>query len=320
MWHSSSVDIWKSITGAPTDKIVEGSAVTVGVFDGVHRGHQALMKDVAALAASENLLSVAITFDPHPISIIAPERTPESLTSLERRVELLHAHGIDEVRILNFSAAVSQWSPDEFIKRVIVDQCSTKHLVVGENFRFGSRAAGDVEYLQQRGPQYGYQVAAQTLVGDGNGFSSSRVREAIAKGNMSVATEILGRFHEVSGPIVTGDRRGRTLGFPTANIAVPAGRAIPADGVYASWLVVAGERYPAATSVGTNPTFDGITERRVEAYALDRTDLDIYGLEARVEFAEQIRGMEQFSGVDELVARMHLDVARTREILDISAI
>lgn len=295
------------------------AVVTIGVFDGVHRGHQALLDSVARQAREMGCPALAITFDPHPMSVIAPDRAPLMLTDISRRVELLHQHGADEVRVLDFTPEMSAWSPREFVERVIIDQCHTRHLMVGENFRFGAKAAGDVRTLAQMGQEAGFAVEAHVLDGDAEPFSSTRTRAALAAGDVAEAARILGRSSEVTGIVSRGEQRGRLLGFPTANVPVPSGRAVPADGVYACRVEVAGEVHPAATSVGTNPTFEGERESRVESYILDRDDLDLYDAEMTVAFIARIRGMETFQDVEALVAQMDRDVDEARRILDVDS-
>lgn len=309
--------IWKAVEGAPTRQVDGPSVVTIGVFDGVHLGHQAVLAAVRDKAAELTATAVAVTFDPHPVAVLAPNRAPARLTTIDRRVELLHAAGADEVRVLAFSVEMSEWTPEEFIERVIVQQVGCRHLIVGENFRFGRRAAGSVQTLGEAGRRDGFAVDGWSLVGDLEAFSSTRVREAVAAGDMPAAARVLGRPHEISGTVTRGQQRGRALGFPTANIPVDESYAVPPDGVYAAHLVRADRtRHRAAVSVGTNPTFEGVTDRRVESYVLDRDDLDLYGENVRVEFVERLRAMEAFDSVDALVAQMDADIVATRSALD----
>lgn len=289
--------------------------MTIGTFDGVHRGHQALI----AQARQVSTPLVVVTFDPHPVEVLFPDKAPKRLTTLVRRVELLGEAGADEVRVLAFDREMASWSPREFIDRVIVEQLAAKNVVVGANFTFGAKAAGNPDTLRDVGAEVGFTVHEAGLEGGDPPWSSTRVREAVADGAIDVAADILGRPAEVSGVVTAGERRGRELGYPTANIPVDDRFAVPSDGVYATWLVRAsGERLPAATSVGTNPTF-GEHNRRVEAYVLDRDDLDLYDEAVRVEFVERLRGMVAFAGIDPLLAQMSHDVQRTRESLDLPA-
>lgn len=293
--------------------------LTIGVFDGVHRGHQALLAHVAAHARTHDLTSVAITFDPHPIMLISPERAPKELTSVERRIELLLENGIDHVRVLNFTPEMSRFTPEEFLRNVVVSQCSAQHVIVGENFRFGAKAAGDFAYLEDYGSLHGFTAANQTLTGDAEVFSSTRVRQTLLEGDVETAALVLGRPFAVEGIVVHGDHRGRELGFPTANIVVGERSATPADGVYAGWLVPPdGQHLPAAISVGTNPTFEGVVNRRVEAHVLDREDLDLYGAHIEIEFIRHVREMKAFATVGELLTAMAKDIADTRDILGVT--
>ncbi len=308
--------IWRDLEGAETAPRIDPAAVTVGGFDGVHRGHQHVL--AATRDAADGAAVVAVTFDPLPREVLAPDSAPRRLTTIERRVELLRLHGADEVRVLAFDRAMAAWSPEEFIQRALVDDLKASVVVVGDNFRFGSRAAGTVDLLRSAGPQAGFTVEGLALAGGAEPFSSTRVRAFVAAGHMPEAAEVLGRPHEVSGVVVEGDRRGRSLGFPTANVPVDDLYAVPPDGVYAGRIDVGGEVLAAAISVGTNPTFDG-RDRRVESYAIDRPadggTLELYGKLVRVEFVRRLRGMDVFDTVDALVAQMHEDVADTRSVL-----
>jgi riboflavin kinase/FMN adenylyltransferase len=305
--------IWRDFRGAATTPRQEPSAVTVGNFDGVHRGHQHVLARTRELA--DGLPVIAVTFDPHPLTVVAPAHAPQRLTTIERRVELLLDAGADEVRILAFSREMADWPPQEFIDRVLVDQLKASLVVVGDNFRFGSKASGDTAFLTAAGERGGFRVDGLGLDGGAVPYSSTLVRSLVADGRLREAADVLGRPHEVTGVVVEGDKRGRELGFPTANVPVDETYAVPPDGVYAGWVVRAdGERLPAAISVGTNPTFDGV-ERRVESYVLDRTDLELYGEAIRVEFVDLLRGMVRFDGIDALIVQMHDDVDRTRAIL-----
>ena len=235
--------------------------------------------------------------------------------ALARRIELLRAHGADEVRVLAFNAEMAGWSPDEFVARVIVEQLHGALVIVGENFRFGHKAAGDLNFLRAAGERHGFDVKSLAIVGSDGALSSTRVRELVAAGDLAGAADVLGRPHEVSGVVRRGDQRGRELGYPTANVPVDESIAVPPDGVYAGWVVrVSGERLAAAISVGTNPTFAGV-ERRVESYVLDRTDLDLYDEDIRIEFIKRLRGMVRFEEVDDLIVQMRVDIEQTRRAL-----
>jgi len=313
VWHSFPVTIWRDFPGASTTARTDPAAVTVGNFDGVHRGHQRVIERTREL--SRGLPVIAVTFEPHPLAVVSPDRAPKRLATTERRVELLLAAGADEIRILDFTRDMAAWTPQEFVDRVLRDDLKAALVAVGENFRFGHRASGDTSFLRQAGERAGFTVDALDLDGGVEPYSSTLVRAHVAAGRMREAAEVLGRPHEITGVVRKGDQRGRELGFPTANVPVDETYAVPPDGVYAGRVVRAdGERLPAAISVGTNPTFNGV-ERRVESYVLDRTDLDLYGEAIRVEFVDRIRGMVAYDGIDPLIAQMHDDVARTREML-----
>jgi riboflavin kinase/FMN adenylyltransferase len=305
------------------------SVVTIGNFDGVHRGHQAVLGEVVATARERGLPAVAVTFEPHPVAVLFPERAPAVLTAPDHRLDLLAATGLDAVLVLEFTRDFAQWSPQRFVHEVFVDALHAALVVVGADMRFGHRNSGDITTLRTLGAELGFEVATVAEVGAGDEqtrrWSSTWVRELLADGDVSGAAEVLGRSHRVTGVVVHGDHRGRELGYPTANLAQDCVGQIPADGVYAGWLVrpalPAGAPdavLPAAISVGTNPTFDGL-ERRVEAYVLDRTDLDLYGERVAVEFVDRLRPTLRFDGVDALVTQMALDVARCRELLGVAS-
>ncbi len=294
------------------------SVVTIGVFDGVHLGHQRVVGRAAEVARELGLPVVVVTFDPHPDEVVRPGSHPPFLCTARRRAELLAGLGADAVCVLPFTHEFSRLGPDEFVRAVLVDRLHAARVVVGEDFRFGHRAAGDVALLAQLGEKYDFTAEGVPLLTDnGVTISSSGIREQLAAGDVTGAARDLGRPHRVEGVVVRGHRRGRALGFPTANLETLPHTAIPADGIYAGWLTSLDpsgreqERWPAAISVGTNPTFGG-QERSVEAYALDRDDLDLYGVHVAVDFVNRLRGMERFDSVDELVAQMHLDVDAAR--------
>jgi riboflavin kinase / FMN adenylyltransferase len=294
------------------------SVVTIGVFDGVHRGHQRVVGRAAEIAAELGLPVVVVTFDPHPDEVVRPGSHPPFLSSTRRRAELLAGLGVDAVCVLPFTRAFSQLGPDEFVHTVLVDRLHAARVVVGEDFRFGYRAGGDVALLAELGEKYDFTAEGVPLVADdGVRISSSGIREQLAAGDVAGAERDLGRPHRVEGIVVRGHQRGRALGFPTANLETIPHTAIPADGIYAGWLTSLDpsgaevQRWPAAISVGTNPTFDG-QERSVEAYALDRDDLDLYGVHVAVDFIARLRGMERFDSVDDLIAQMHLDADAAR--------
>jgi riboflavin kinase/FMN adenylyltransferase len=306
------VRVWHSLDEVPAD--LGRTAVVIGNFDGVHLGHQHVIRRARELADAGGLPVVAVTFDPHPMAVLRPDHAPMTLTDLDQRSRLLSGAGADDVFVLRFSREVASWTPEEFIDRVLVQGLHARHVVVGANFRFGNRAAGDVATLRRAGNSRDFEVDGVELDGGPQVWSSTYVRTCLTAGDVEGAAEALGRPYSVSGEVVEGDRRGRELGFPTANVPV-RDVAVPADGVYAGWLRVldepAGDPLPAAISVGTNPTFDGVRDRRVEAYVLDRTDLELYGRPVEISFVGRLRGIVKYEGVESLVAAMHDDVDRT---------
>ena len=310
---------WQGLGDVPGDW--GPSAVTIGVFDGVHRGHQRIVARAAEVAATDRLPLVVVTFAPHPDEVIRPGSHPPLLCTLRRRVQLLSELGADAVCVLEFTLDFSRLSPDEFVHAVLADRLHARRVVVGENFRFGHRAAGDVALLAELGEKYDFAAeGVPLLTEDGVRVSSSLIRDRLAAGDVAGAAHYLGRPHRVEGVVVRGAQRGRTLGIPTANLETPPYPAIPADGVYAGWLAsldedgLAAQRWPAAISVGTNPTYDG-QHRVVEAYALDRDDLDLYGVHVAVDFTARLRGMVRFDTVSALIAQMRLDVDQARALL-----
>jgi len=300
------------------------SVVAIGNFDGVHTGHQQLLRTAVEHAQElgterEPLQVIVVTFWPHPMSVVAPGHQPLLLTSLSDRIDLLRRYGADEVRVVQFTRDVAAWSPQKFVD-TILGPLNPAVVVVGENFTFGNRAAGTPQMMREFGKGR-FDVDIIHLVSiDSERTCSSFVRSALATGDVAAAARHLGRLFRLSGVVVVGDQRGRELGFPTANLPVAADLATPADGVYAGWLRRLDQpsaiRMPAAISVGTNPTFDGV-ERRVESYVLDRTDLELYGINISVEFVEHLRGQVRFGSIDELIEQMNKDVAATRVVLGI---
>ncbi|MBA3410538.1 MAG: bifunctional riboflavin kinase/FAD synthetase [Geodermatophilaceae bacterium] len=290
------------------------SVVTIGMYDGVHRGHQHLLETAVRRAHAAGLSSVAVTFDPHPSEVVRPGSHPPILTSVNRKAELLAGLGLDALCVLPFTAEFSRLLPDEFVHSALVAHLHAATVVVGENFRFGHRAQGSVETLRELGERFGFQTDSVGIQRAGEfPLSSTYIRACVAAGDMIAAAAALGRLHRVEGIVVRGDRRGRELGYPTANVECPVHTAIPADGVYAGRLIRDGKPLPAAISVGTNPTFSG-EQRRVEAFVLDFAE-DVYGEHVAVEFVSRLRRMERFDKVKDLIKAMDGDVARTRQIL-----
>jgi riboflavin kinase/FMN adenylyltransferase len=320
LWHSGRVR-FDGLSAVPGDW--PRSVVTIGVFDGVHHGHRSIVRHARTLADTLELPVVAVTFDPHPSEVVRPGTHPTMLSSIDHRVDLLTEAGADAVLVLPFTPELSAMSPEQFVQHVLVAHLHPALVVVGANFRFGHRATGSVATLVELGERHGFAVEGFSLIGgeDTDHWSSTYVRQCVLEGDVEVARRALGRPHRVEGTVVHGDHRGRELGYPTANLALTEYAAVPADGVYAGWLVDpvrtvdrSGEppvRYPAAISIGTNPTFDG-QQRRVEAYVLDREDLQLYGHDVAVEFATRLRGTTRFDSVPALVAQMADDVSRTR--------
>jgi riboflavin kinase/FMN adenylyltransferase len=312
------VSVWHSPAEVPDD--LGATVVTVGVFDGVHRGHQEVVGRAAAKARQLGVPLVAVTFDPNPIVVVRPGAVAPLLVSVARRVELLRGIGADHVFVLRFDRERSQQRAEDFVDEIVVELLHAKAVVVGTDFRFGHRAAGDVALLERLGKERDFVVDTVEPVGspEVGRWSSTYVRQRIAEGDVAAAAEALGRPFRVEGVVVRGHERGRAMGFPTANVPVGEGDLVPADGVYAGRLtrLDAGDPVPlpAAISVGTNPTFDGV-ERTVEPYVLERDDLELYGVPVAVDFVARIRGQERFDTVDDLVAQMHRDVDATRGLL-----
>ena len=298
----------------------ERSAVTIGVFDGVHRGHQRVVERAVAAARERGLRCVAVVFEPHPAEVVRPGSHPARLATPRRRSELLTGLGVDEVCVEEFTLELSRMSPGEFAQSMLADRLRAAVVVVGANFTFGHRASGDTETLAALGEKYDFTVEVVPLL---DGVSSTEIRERLVTGDVEGAKAGLGRPHRVEGVVVRGYQRGRQLGFPTANVETRPHTAIPADGVYAGWLecvpvanlptLYEGERWPAAISVGTNPTFEGVP-RTVEAYALDRDDLELYGVHVAVDFCARLRGNTRFDSIEELIAQIHADVDQARRL------
>jgi len=312
------VQRWQDLSDVPADW--PQSVVAIGVFDGVHYGHRTVVGHAVALAHEHGVPTVVITFDPHPDEVVRPGTHPPLLSTLDHRCALMAELGVDAVLVLPFNRDLASMSPDDFVDHVVVERFHALGVVVGENFRFGHRASGDLGTLVELGRERGFTAAAVPLLaGQGGVWSSTYVRGLVQAGDVRNAAYSLGRPHRVEGAVVHGDHRGRELGYPTANLAPAPHSAVPADGVYAAWLIVApytahSVSYPAAVSVGTNPTFDGAT-RRIESYAIDQTELDLYGAHVAVDFVDRIRGQVRFDSVAELQVAMAADVAAARVAL-----
>jgi riboflavin kinase / FMN adenylyltransferase len=317
---------WRGLDAIPGD--LGRTVVTIGMYDGVHRGHQKLIGTAVTRAQAMGRPCLLLTFDPHPAEVIRPGSHPAILTSMDRKAELVAALGVDAMCVLPFTPEFMRLSPEGFTHTVLVEHLHCAQVVIGQNFTYGHKAGGTVETLVAEGRRFGFTVEGVELANVGADeddvtISSTYIRACVAAGDMGSAARALGRPHRVDGVVVRGDRRGRDLGYPTANVECPPFTAIPADGVYAGHLVTrdprsgaSRERFPAAISVGTNPTFQG-SRRTVEAFVLDY-DGDLYGEHVGVEFAQRLRPMAAFPDVSALVTAMDKDVADTRRILGLS--
>ena len=292
----------------------ETNVVVIGVFDGVHKGHQQLLNRAKEIADGRPI--VVLTFDPHPTTVFAPDKAPTMLTTLADRVELLKIHNADQVAVMKFNEKFAAMSPEDFVSIVLVNQLHASTVIVGKNFTYGHKAAGNVESLIKAGLQNNFTVEAQELKADTEVISSSRIRKLVIEGKVEGARELLSRPHRLDGVVVHGEKRGREIGYPTANLGNIDGQTIPADGVYAGWLTVGINFWPAAISIGTNPTFEGERGRQVEAYALDQEGLELYDKSASIEFGWYLRPTLKFDGLDELLVQMKLDCDKARELTE----
>jgi riboflavin kinase/FMN adenylyltransferase len=321
-WHCCPVQRWSELDEVPDD--VGRCVVTIGNFDGVHVGHRAVLGLAVQRARETGRRAVAVTFQPHPLAVLRPEAAPEPIVSPELRLELMAETGLDATLVLPFTLELAAWSPRRFVEEVLIQRLGCVLAVVGRDTRFGHRNSGDVGTLRELGEELGFGVEVVADLGDAASvgrFSSTWLRSIIAAGDVTEAAAVLGRPHRVTGVVVHGDHRGRLLGYPTANLGPDSVGVVPADGVYAGWLVRLAlpvdhpERtLPAAVSVGTNPTFDGTT-RRVECYVLDRDDLELYGETVGAEFVRRLRPTLRFGGVEPLLEQMAQDVAECRQVL-----
>ena len=289
------------------------SVVVIGNFDGVHKGHQEVLNQAKKIAGDEKI--IALTFDPHPMSVFAPERAPTLLTILTDRIELLKIHNADQVAVMKFTPEFAAMPPEDFVNRVLVEQLNSTTVVVGKNFTYGFKAAGNVESLKAH-------TEFETVVldlepSDGEIVSSTRIRKLIIDGDVEQARALLTRPHRLDGIVVHGEKRGREIGYPTANLGDLEHQTIPADGVYAGWLTVGIDRWAAAISIGTNPTFDGVRGRQVEAYAIDQIGLDLYSQRATIEFGWRLRDTLKFDGLQPLLDQMAKDCIKARELTDL---
>ncbi|WP_138443851.1 bifunctional riboflavin kinase/FAD synthetase [Sinomonas susongensis] len=324
------VQIWRGLDEVPDD--FGRAAVTIGNFDGVHRGHQQVLATLMRTARDTDSRPVAVTFDPHPAQVHRPDTAPDLIMGIDDRIAALAGYGLEAVLVLHYTLEFAAQTPEEFVRNVLVDGLRASAVVVGHDVRFGRGNAGDLSTMQHLGRQYGFEVVVveefrekdpEPLAedeGTERRCSSTWVREALDRGDVHTASGILGRPHTMHGTVVHGAARGRALGFPTANLSHDSIGHIPADGIYAGWLVdEAGTPWPAAISVGSNPTFVGVT-RQVEAHVIDRPDeapedFDLYGQRVAIEFVERLRGMVAYRGPEALVEQMKVDVDQARRIL-----
>ena len=292
----------------------ETNVVVIGVFDGVHKGHQSLLNRAKEIADGRPI--VALTFDPHPTTVFAPDKAPTMLTTLADRVELLKIHNADQVAVMKFNEKFASMSPEDFVANVLVNQLHASTVIVGKNFTYGHKAAGNIETLIKDGIKHNFTVDAQELKTDSRVISSSRIRALVIEGKVEEARQLLSRPHRLDGVVIHGEKRGREIGYPTANLGNIEGQTIPADGVYAGWLTVGINFWPAAISIGTNPTFEGVRGRQVETYALDQQGLDLYEKNASIEFGWYLRPTLKFDGLDELLVQMKKDCDKARELTE----
>ena len=308
------------ITWTHVDQIDEDfpeTAVTIGKFDAVHLGHQALLANLVDVAEEHGIASVALTFDRHPNALLHPESVKLPITGPRQKQFLIRETGVDALLTLTFDEALAELSPEAFVKFVLVDSLKARWVLIGENFKFGAKGAGDVALLKTLGEQYGFRVRViEPIEVDGEVVSTTRVRKALDAGDVVLAAKLLGRPHLTTGVIEHGLKIGRTIGFPTANMSRDAEGYLPVDGVYAGWLYADSERYPAALSVGINETFQAVP-RLIEAHVIDRTDLDLYDKVVSLEYVAHIRPSAKFDGVESLVAEINRDLDKCRKILEL---
>lgn len=313
------MNIWTVPSAVPPGQT---AVVTIGNFDGMHRGHTRVLKACVERARKRGIDAVAVTFDPHPRTVHRPELELELIMPLADRLDAIAVTGVDAALVLEYNSDLYSLTPEAFVQIYIVDLLGSEEVVVGEDFRFGAKNAGDIETLRTLGRQHGFGVVVVSDVQDESGtrWSSSWARACLERGDVETAAKVLGRRARLTGVVEHGLKRGRELGFPTANVRVPDGVMIPADGVYAGWLVrerSGGQAFlPAAISIGNNPQFSA-NERSVEAHVLGRTDLDLYGEEVTIVFEKRLREMSKFNGVEELLAQMDKDLLETAAFLGV---
>jgi len=304
--------IFESATAVPSGYT---SVVTIGKFDGVHTGHLDIVRRLREAADAHGVQAVVVTFDRNPLELFRPDDCPKALAGLDQKLELLEASGIDAALVMEFTKEFAAQSPETFVTELLVGALGVQEVLVGADFRFGAKGAGDVDALRGFAERFGFTV---TVIGEvaegGRRVSSTWIRELLDQGDIARAAELLGRLPAVRGLVVPGAKRGRELGFPTANLSPESQGLIPADGIYAGWLTDEGVRYPAAISVGSNPTFEGVPPKQVEAYLLDQ-DIDLYGHTVDVEFQTRIRGMVAYTTLEALIEQIAADVVQTRALL-----
>jgi riboflavin kinase/FMN adenylyltransferase len=315
------MEVIRDLSGCPRPPA--GTAVTIGAYDGVHLGHRAVIGEVRRRADEAGLRSAVVTFDRHPASVVRPESAPRLLTDLDQKLELLAGTGVDHCLVITFDETRSHEPADEFVREVLAGCLAARVVVVGDDFHFGHRRAGNVELLRTMGAELGFEVDGLDLVGvdgrpasEAGRVSSTRIRHALAEGDLVLATELLGRPHEVRGVVARGDKRGRELGFPTANVSVPGDIMLPGDGIYAGWFERAsGSVHPAAISLGRRPTFYAEAHASLlEAHLLD-FDGGLYDEHVKVRFVAWLRGEAKFDSADDLIAQMRLDCDEARRVL-----
>jgi len=309
------MQFFASLAAVPDD--FGPSAVAIGKFDGVHAGHRKVIEALMAVAASNKLVATAVTFDRHPLALLRPELCPEPLLSNAQKIERLSETGLDATVMLEFDKAFSEQSPEAFVESILVNALHSRVVLVGSDFRFGAKGAGTVDLLIELGAKHGFEVTLiEDVVATGTErrASSTWVRELLSAGDVAQASDLLGHLPTIRAVVVHGVQRGRELGYPTANLAPAIEGFIPADGVYAAWFTVDGEKHGAAVSIGNNPTFDGVPDKQVEAHVLDAT-LDLYDKSVEVSFVKFIRGMQKFSGMDALAVQMAKDEEVIRDLL-----
>jgi riboflavin kinase / FMN adenylyltransferase len=305
--------LYESTSAMPDD--FGPSAVSIGKFDGMHAGHRRIIAELRAVAAAEGLASVAVTFDRNPLSLLRPELCPAPLLSNAQKVELLDESGLDATLMLEFDEQRASQSPEDFVREVLVDTLHARVLLVGADFRFGRRGAGDVALLETLGAEHGFRVQRiDDVVSGERRASSTWIRELLDSGEVAEAARLLERPPSIRALVVGGHQRGRELGYPTANLSHDVEGFVPADGVYATRIVIDGVSYGAATSIGNNPTFEGVADKTVESHVLDQR-LDLYGKTVELQFIEYIRPMNKFPDADALVRQMNADELRIRSIL-----